>query len=119
MTKLKSLKKLYRKITGTEANGNSLAEVLDELANNYPDNPSTFKIVSYESEFTTSELTTRIPINISQYNKENDFLIVYINRLKCMLNVDYTISSDGDYIELTNGLEENQVVNFTVIKVGV
>lgn len=115
MSKVESLKKLLKKVTGVNSNGETVSKVLDDFTNSYK---QSFKIVSYESVFTTTEITTEVPINISQFDKDNDLLIVYINRLRAIPGSDYTISSDGNKIQLTNSLEASQVVNFLAVKVG-
>lgn len=115
MTKVEILRKLVEKVTGFKSNGTTISECLDDLNENYKLSQS-LKIASYESTFTTTSETSTIPINISQYNKENDVLIVYINKLKAINNVDYVISNDGQSIELTKSLLADQTVEFVVIR---
>lgn len=74
-------------------------------------------IIKLESHYiTTLDGTTQIPINIADYNKSLDVLNVYINRLKAIPNVDYTISNDGTYITLTKDCKSNQSIDFLVLK---
>lgn len=116
MSKVDSLKKIMKKVTGRDSNNTTVSKVLDDFAENYDGAAGkSYKIASYESEYTTTAATTRIPINIEKYNKDTDYLIVYVNRLRAIPTVDYTVSDDGDYIDLTQELLENQVVNFSVV----
>lgn len=74
-------------------------------------------IITYESHYiTTVDGTTQIPINISAYNKNKDVLQVYVNRLKAIPIVDYTISNDGTYITLTKDCKSNQSIDFLVLQ---
>lgn len=118
MSKVESLKRLLKKVTGVNSNAQTVSKVLDDFAENYVPGSGSYKIVSYESVFATTEITTEVPINISQFDKDNDLLIVYINRLRAIPGSDYTISSDGNKIQLTQSLEASQVVNFLAVKVG-
>ena len=73
-------------------------------------------VIQYHSKYdtTTAEEST-IPIQIPEYNETLDILYVYINGLKLVPNVDYTIN--GDNIELTDALTViGTPVEFEVIK---
>lgn len=114
MTKVESLIKLVEKLTGFKSKGTTVCEVIDDLT----ENCESQSIADYESTFTTTYETTEIPINISSYDKDNDILIVYINRLKAIKDLDYTISDDGLKIILTKSILEGQIVECVVIKHG-
>ena len=74
-------------------------------------------IIKYESNFvTTEDDTTEIPINITPFNKDNDVLMVKINKLFATENIDYTISEDGLSIILTKPLIANQSISFLVLQ---
>lgn len=70
----------------------------------------------YTSTYTTvSDNETIIPINISQYNETLDVLNVYINGLKLIFGVDYTITATS--ITLTRPLDiVGTQVEFEVLK---
>lgn len=73
-------------------------------------------IRSYENSYTTKENDeTRIPIGISQFNKEIDILQVFINGMKLIPEQDFTCQNIG-FIDLTKPLCKNTPVNFTVYK---
>lgn len=112
MTKVTALKKLFKKMTGTDTNNSTTAAILDELSDKLTGGIGG-NIKSYESVFTTTEETTEIPINISNFDKEKDVLFVFVNGLKATA---YTVSTDGTKIILTNSLLANQVVEFVVMR---
>ena len=112
MSKVQSLKSLLKKLTGVDSKATTICEVLDEFTANY-----TSKSKVYQSVFVTTEETNTIPININEYSKDNDTLLVYINRLKSIQNVDYVVSSNNE-ITLTESLLEGQTVEFIVIQGG-
>lgn len=112
MTKVQSLKSLLKKLTGVDSKGATISEVLDDFTKNY-NSSSTM----YQSVYVTTQETNTIPINIQGYNKDKDMLFVYINRLKVIKNVDYTISSN-EQIVLTESLLQGQTVEFIVIQGG-
>ena len=73
-------------------------------------------VMQYQSKYetTTAEEST-IPIQIPEYNETLDILYVYINGLKLIPEVDYTI--DGTNIELTSALTViGTPVEFEVLK---
>ncbi len=74
-------------------------------------------IIKYESHFVTEgDSTAQIPINILNYNKNKDILIVKINRLFTSEGIDYTISDDGSKIILTKAIAANQNIDFLVLQ---
>lgn len=74
-------------------------------------------IITYESHFTsTVDGTTEIPINITNYNKDKDVLLVRVNRLFASEGTDYEISLDSSKITLTKDIKANQNVDFLVLQ---
>lgn len=74
-------------------------------------------IIKLESHYTTTvDGTTIIPINIADYNKTTDVLMVRINRLFASEFVDYTINEAGTQITLTKDIYAGQIVEFLVLK---
>lgn len=77
---------------------------------------STTIVMQYHSRYVTDTANeTTIPIQIDSYNETLDILYVYINGLKLVPNVDYTIS--GSNIVLTQALDViGTPVEFEVLK---
>ena len=77
---------------------------------------STTIVMQYHSRYVTDTANeTTIPIQIDSYNETLDILYVYINGLKLVPNVDYTIS--GTNIILTQALDViGTPVEFEVLK---
>lgn len=74
-------------------------------------------IIKLESHYvSTVDGTTVIPINIADYNKAQDVLIVRVNRLFASEGTDYTINSAGTNITLTKDIYAGQNVDFLVLK---
>lgn len=74
-------------------------------------------IVTYESHYVSSvNNTTVIPINITNYNKNKDVLMVRINGFFVSETVDYTIDTNGQNITLTKDLDANNSVDFLVLQ---
>lgn len=74
-------------------------------------------IITYESHFISSvDGTTEIPINITNYNKDKDVLMVRINHLFASEGTDYEVSLDSSKITLTKDIEANQNVDFLVLQ---
>lgn len=74
-------------------------------------------LVTFDSHYTTTENnTTIIPIGIASYNKDADILYVFINGLKAVPTVDYSISSDSANITLTKPLRANQSISFLALQ---
>ena len=73
-------------------------------------------VIQYHSTYETTDVNeTTIPIQISQYDETLDIMYVYINGLKLIPGVDYTI--DGTNIELTQALDViGTPVEFEVLK---
>ena len=73
-------------------------------------------VIQYHSRYVTEAASeTTIPIQIDNYNETLDILYVYINGLKLVQGVDYTI--DGTNIELTQALDViGTPVEFEVLK---
>lgn len=73
-------------------------------------------IQQYNSAYTTvSQDETTIPINVSLFNHEIDILNVYVNGLKFIEGENYFII-DNTHIQLTNGLDIGQTIQFEVFK---
>jgi hypothetical protein len=73
-------------------------------------------IRSYTSTYTTvSADETVIPINISQFNKELDILQIYINGLRLIPNVEYTLNSNSQ-ITLILPVDAGTPISFEVFK---
>lgn len=74
-------------------------------------------IIKLESHYvSTVNGETVIPINIADYNKSQDVLIVRVNRLFASEGTDYTINSAGTNITLTKDIYAGQNVDFLVLK---
>ena len=74
-------------------------------------------IIKFESHYTSVvDGETEIPINIESYNKNNDVLMVRVNRLFATEGIDYEIDEDGENIVLTKDIYANQNVDFIVLK---
>lgn len=74
-------------------------------------------IITYESHFTSRvNGTTIVPINITNYNKDKDVLLVRINGLFVSETIDYTISTDGQSITLTKDIDANNSIDFLVLQ---
>ena len=73
-------------------------------------------VIQYHSTYETTEADeTTIPIQIENYDETLDILYVYINGLKLVPGVDYTV--DGTNIELTQALDViGTPVEFEVLK---
>lgn len=73
-------------------------------------------IRTFTSVYTTkTQDETVIPIGIDLYNKELDILNVFVNGLKLVVGLDYTIN-DHKKITLTLPLDKGQPVAFEVLK---
>lgn len=73
-------------------------------------------IVSYESHYTTTQLTSQVPINIAGFDKAKDVLFVKVNNMLTSKDVDYIISNDSSSIIFTTQLVANQKVDFIALK---
>lgn len=73
-------------------------------------------VVLNSSYKTTGTTTTSVPINIANYDKSTDILMVYINGLKAIPNTDYAVNTAGTSITLTKALASGQTVAFVVLK---
>lgn len=74
-------------------------------------------IIKLESHYvSTVDGTTVIPINITDYNKAQDVLIVRVNRLFASEGTDYTINSAGTNITLAKDIYAGNNVDFLVLK---
>lgn len=78
------------------------------------------RLVHKKSSTTISTVAEKIAINIPEYDKNTDILMVYENSTYIEEGDDYTISEDGMYILSTNGnwntFEEKTTFNFVTIK---
>lgn len=73
-------------------------------------------IQQYNSAYTTvSQDETTIPINISLFNQRIDILNVFVNGLKFIEGENYIIL-DNTHIQLMNGLDIGQTIQFEVFK---
>lgn len=68
------------------------------------------------SLYKTTATTSSVPINIANYDKSTDILMVYINGLKAIPTTDYVVNSAGTSITLTKSLASGQTVAFVVLK---
>lgn len=74
-------------------------------------------ILTYESHYVSSvDGETEIPINITNYNKNKDVLMVRINGFFVSETVDYTIDVNGQNITLTKDIDANNSVDFLVLQ---
>lgn len=73
-------------------------------------------VMVLNSSYRTTGTTTSVPINIANYNKSTDILMVYINGLKAIPNTDYAVNTAGTSITLTKSLASGQTVAFVVLK---
>ena len=73
-------------------------------------------VMVLNSSYRTTGTTTSVPINIANYNKNTDILMVYINGLKAIPNTDYAVNTAGTSITLTKSLPSGQTVAFVVLK---
>lgn len=74
-------------------------------------------IITYESHYVSSvDNTTVIPINITNYNKNKDVLMVRINGFFVSETVDYTIDTNGQNVTLTKDIDANNSVDFLVLQ---
>lgn len=77
---------------------------------------STTIVMQYHSRYETTQASeSTIPININEYNETLDILYVFINGLKLVPGVDYTV--DGSNIVLSEALDViGTPVEFEVLK---
>lgn len=68
------------------------------------------------SIYRTTDTTVSVPINIANFDKDTDILMVYINGLKAIPSTDYVINAAGTYITLTKSIPSGQTVTFVVLK---
>ena len=74
-------------------------------------------IISYETHYITNvDGEYEIPININNYNKDKDVLIVRINGLFASEGTDYIVSDDNSKIILLKDIIANQNVDFLVLQ---
>jgi len=77
----------------------------------------TTNVLKLESHYTsTTDGETVIPINIADYDKRYDVLMVRINRLFASEGTDYTIATNGQSITLTKDIYAGNNVDFMVLK---
>lgn len=73
-------------------------------------------IRSYTSQYlTATQDETVIPIQITQFNKNLDIMQVFINGLRLLPEVEYTVDSNTQ-ITLAKGVDPNTPVSFVVYK---
>lgn len=89
----------------------------DEWFQTIKDTVKPFTLIrTYNSVYTTTEESeTIIPINISQFNKELDILQVYINGLRLIPDLEYTLDSD-EQITLAKDVRAGTSVFFEIFK---
>lgn len=74
-------------------------------------------IITYESHYITNvDGEYEIPININNFNKDKDVLIVRINGLFASERIDYIVSDDNSKIILLKDIIANQNVDFLVLQ---
>lgn len=73
-------------------------------------------VIMLENTYTTTATTSTIPIGIPSYNYLTDILEVYINGLRVVEGVNFTLNSSHNGIVLTNALSSGQTVYFYVMK---
>lgn len=74
-------------------------------------------IANFASTFTTVDTETAvIPIDIPSYDQTKDVLNVFVNGLKLVKGIDYTISEDSANIVLTKALYADNKVDFQVLQ---
>lgn len=96
--------------TETEAFNAFMESLTDQLTVNT-------NIITYESHYVSIiDNTTVIPINIANYNKNKDVLMVRINGFFVSETVDYTIDANGQNIILTKDIDANNSVDFLVLQ---
>lgn len=89
-------------------------EFMRQLTQELNVNTNIIKLESHYVSVANGETT--IPINIADYNKNQDVLIVRVNRLFASEGTDYTINSSGTNITLTKDIYAGQNVDFLVLK---
>ena len=75
---------------------------------------SRIKLVEYKGNVTTSSSTAG-PFTVSNYTPGVDTLGVYVNGLRLIEGVDYSVS--GTSVMLTKALDANQACEFVVTKI--
>lgn len=74
-------------------------------------------IITYETHYITNvDGEYEIPININNYNKDKDVLIVRINGLFASEGTDYIVSDDNSKIILLKDIIANQNIDFLVLQ---
>lgn len=74
-------------------------------------------IITYESHYVSNvNNTTVVPINITNYNKNKDVLMVRINGFFVSETIDYTIDTNGQNITLTKDIDANNSIDFLVLQ---
>lgn len=100
--------------------GKTVSEKINELSTSNGGSGSNTQLVSLKSSVAINTITTTVPINIEQFNKDTDTLFVYQNSVYLEENQDYilednlNISSTLDNV--FDGSETEQLFNFVVLK---
>lgn len=87
----------------------------DFLASLVDDLTVTPNVLKYQSRYVPSAEVTQAPIGIASFDSSTDVLEVYVNGLRAVEGVNYTISSNS-YINLKAPLLAGQTVDFVVLK---
>ena len=69
----------------------------------------------YTSEYTATEQTNVVPINIALFNPAVDFLLVFINNVYASED-EYSLSANEQSIILTEPLTAGEIVDFLMFK---
>ena len=73
-------------------------------------------VISLTSSFVSENTASNIPINIPSFDPTTDVLMVFINGLRAVEGLNYTINNNNMSIDLTAELLPGQTVNFLVFK---
>lgn len=93
-------------------------KIFDEWFQHLKDTVSTATLIrTYTSLYTTTQQDeTEIPINIPEYNSELDIFNVFINGLKLVRDVDFTIDKLSKTITLAKPVDAGTPIAFEVLK---
>jgi hypothetical protein len=77
---------------------------------------STSELVSYKNTVTIVENLSTVPIGIAEFDKDNDFLMVFVNSTFAALTSDYTIPNNDNISKVAGEWNSGTVFNFVIIK---
>lgn len=105
---------VYKSIDGTGAE--TIVEEVERLSADIENIKARLTPLSYSSVYTAENNNeTNIPINISAFNSNSDVLQVFVNGLKLVPDIDYTLN-DFQSITLAKGIDNGTVVSFFLLK---